>query len=813
MKLSTPVKLTICVACLVSSVLIFARTVGLVEDQNNIVLKGRADLCESLAINFSLMAMHNDVATMKKSLVAVMSRNKDIASIGVRRVSGKLTLSSGGHADSWIPPADEKSSLAQMIVPISSRNGRWGSLEVAFVTSGLPAWIAWLTSPFMKLAIFMNLCSLVVFYLFFVKILRQLNPSKAIPGRVRSALDTLTEGLLVCDKKGTIVLANEAFSGMSGRNPDAMLGLRMTELPWRNRGESEKKPLIEVPWDDALRDKESCTGVLMDFLVGDHEARTLVVNSSPVFAGTGQVQGILTSVQDVTPLEKKKRELNMALRQLQESSESIRQQNEELQKLATTDPLTECLNRRSFFEQFETLWQTAERHDHPICCIMVDIDFFKSINDNHGHSMGDEVLRGVGEVLRDTARVGDLVCRFGGEEFLVLLPHTDVDAATQAGERFRVAMASKKFPGLSITASLGVSGRSLGASDAQQMLDEADKCLYVAKRNGRDQVVRYDDVPADLEVDESEISRTTPVEDDIFSATESVPYRAVAALVSTLAYRHPTTASHSRRVADLCVTVAEGLLTPSEIYTVETAALLHDIGKVGVPDSILLKAGKLTEEEWSVMRRHDRIGVEIVHAAFENGALSSIVEYARAWYGGTPHRPGLPAGDSIPLGARVIAIADAYDSMTTDRPYRKAQPPDVAFQELRQHAGMQFDPKLVERFIATVRARPVRSAASSPKVNRETALGIGMHLERLIRALETQDLEGMKVLSDRLAAIATDDNLTDFAEKATQLKETIVDEADLIDILDSANDLIELCRSTQATWTSPELEEESVEAI
>ncbi|MBC8290463.1 MAG: diguanylate cyclase [Planctomycetes bacterium] len=534
------------------------------------------------------------------------------------------------------------------------------------------------------------------------------------------------------------------------------------------------------------------------------------MNSSAVFGVSAQVEGILTSVADVTPLERKKRELNIALRQLQQSSESIRQQNTELEKLATTDPLTDCLNRRSFFEQFDALWRTAERHDHPLSCIMVDIDFFKSINDNHGHSMGDEVLRGIGVVLRDTARVGDLVCRFGGEEFCVLLPHTDIGAAEQAGDRFRQAIAEKQFPGLSITASVGVSGRSLGASDAQQMLDEADKCLYVAKRNGRNQVVRFDRVPFDLEVDESAISRTANDADEVFTATESVPYRAVAALVSTLAYRHPTTASHSRRVADLCVTVGGGLLTPGEIYIVETAALLHDIGKVGVPDSILLKAGSLDKDEWDVMRRHDRIGVEIVHAAFENGELSSIVEYARAWYGGTPHRPGLPSGDSIPVGARLIAISDAFDSMTTDRPYREALPIDEAFLELRQNAGTQFDPSLVDRFISTVKARPIRSADSVPRINRETALGIGMHLERLIRALETQDLEGMKVLSDRLASIAKDDQLNEFAEKATHLKETIVDEADLIDILQSANDLVELCRFTQATWTSPQMEEERV---
>lgn len=810
MKLSTPVKLTLCVVCLISSELLLAKTLGLAPDPTQARTNGRAKLCESLAINFSLMAMHNDTATMEKVMEAVNARNEDIESIGVRRESGKLVISSVNHKDVWVSPEGDKSTESQMIVPISTRSGRWGSLEVSFAKSSLPAWIAWAVTPFMLLTYAISGCSMIVFYLFFQKILQQLNPSKAIPGRVRSALDTLTEGLLVCDKEGTIVLANEAFAAMSARTPEGMFGGNITDLPWRNRGETENTPAGDLPWENALRTGEACTGSLMDYVVDEDDARTLVVNSSPVFGADEEVQGILTSVDDVTPLERKKRELNIALRQLQQSSESIRQQNTELEKLATTDPLTDCLNRRSFFEQFDALWRTAERHDHPLCCIMVDIDFFKSINDNHGHSMGDEVLRGVGQVLRDTARIGDLVCRFGGEEFCVLLPHTDVGAAEQAGERFRQAIEEKQFPGLSITASVGVSGRSLGAADAQQMLDEADKCLYVAKRNGRNQVVRFDQVPQDIEVDESAISRTADEADAVFTATESVPYRAVAALVSTLAYRHPTTASHSRRVADLCVTVGGGLLTPGEIYIVETAALLHDIGKVGVPDSILLKAGSLDKDEWDVMRRHDRIGVEIVHAAFENGELSSTVEYSRAWYGGTPHRPGLPSGDAIPVGARLIAIADAFDSMTTDRPYREALPMDEAFLELTQNAGTQFDPNLVDRFISTVKARPIRSSDTAPRITRETALGIGLHLERLIRALETQDLEGMKVLSDRLASIAEDDQLSEFAQKATQLKETIVDEADLIDILQSANELVELCRFTQATWTSPQMEEERV---
>ena len=527
-----------------------------------------------------------------------------------------------------------------------------------------------------------------------------------------------------------------------------------------------------------------------------------MVNASPIFGPKGGVQGVLTSVEDVTPLERKKRELSMTLDQLRGKSEEIRQQNEELEKLATTDPLTECLNRRSFFESFEGHWARAVADNLPISCIMVDIDFFKSINDQHGHAVGDDVLRGIATTLRHTVRLGDMVCRYGGEEFSILLPHTGIEMANEIAERIRVAVADSKFPQLSVTASLGVSAISLGANEPQDMLEQADKCLYVAKRNGRNLVVSWNDLPEELDFDEPSVARTRPETSSSESPTSQVPYRAVAALLSTLAYRHSETAGHSRRVADFCLMAAEGMLTPRDMYSLEIAALLHDIGKIGVPDAILLKSGPLTLDEWEIMRQHDRIGVEIVRASFDCEPVTSIVESYRAHFGGTRNRPGLPSGDSIPVGARVLAIADAYDAMTSDRPYRKALSQQEAFDELRQCGCTQFDPHLVERFITMVLAnsRPERDSRQDSALSRDTALGIGQQIERLINALETQDFDGMKALASRLHSIAEQDGLIEFADKAERLRGVIDADGDLLDILDSANDLIELCRSTHSAW-------------
>src|SRR5262249_27858647 len=153
-------------------------------------------------------------------------------------------------------------------------------------------------------------------------------------------------------------------------------------------------------------------------------------------------------------------------------------QNQELRTLATRDPLTGCLNRRAFFTEFETHWAAAQRYDQALSIIMLDIDHFKSINDTHGHSAGDQVLQQVAAAVKSMLRKTDAVCRYGGEEFCILLPHTTLTEAAQAAERFRQGVAARKCGEISVTTSVGVSAVSLGAGQPQELLEQADKALY-----------------------------------------------------------------------------------------------------------------------------------------------------------------------------------------------------------------------------------------------------------------------------------------------------------------------------------------------
>src|SRR5207248_2882284 len=262
------------------------------------------------------------------------------------------------------------------------------------------------------------------------------------------------------------------------------------------------------------------------------------------------------------------------------------------------------------------------------------------------------------------------------------------------------------------------------------------------------------------------------------------------------AYRDKATAEHSQRVADLCVLAADGLIPASDMFVLEVAALLHDIGKLGVPDSILLKPGPLTPEEWKVMRSHDAMGEEIIAAAFASPELTNIVKMHHAWFGGSPHVANLPKGESIPVAARILTIADAYDAMTSDRVYRKGRSRDDAFAELRRCAGTQFDPQLVERFIKAVLARE-SSLRRKDAGNAHTALMIRLDVERLACAVEAKNISMIGELARRVAAAAGEDGLTQVAECAAEMERCATGQGDPEQIGRLGDDLLKLCRSSQ----------------
>ena len=772
---------------LLACVMTIVSFMGFLPDSGEEVLKRRKELCESSAIGFSLMADRSDQATMQRYLEAFASRCSDLTSLGVRKDDGTLIIAVGDHDAEWVKSGTSES---QIWVRLYSQGEPWGNLEAAFEPVHTTQWLT--SDPETDQMIGVSVICLVVFFFYLRVVLRQLDPANVIPARVREALDTLAEGLLILDRKDRIVLANRAFEESTGQVSSKLLGKSIKNIPFLVADETESQ---STPWRDALSRDSKVTGRLIEYEKGESDMRTFSVSAPPIKDEKGGLRGTLTTFEDVTHLEKKKRELTTMVECLQESSVAIKQQNRELERLATRDPLTGCMNRRSFFERFDNEWKSASRYCKPLCCMMVDIDFFKSINDTYGHSMGDEVLRQVAKTLMEIAREIDIVCRYGGEEFSVLLPMTDLDGAEAVAERIRERLESLQFPNFTITASLGVSTMSETTGEPQDLLDQADKCLYVAKRGGRNQVIRWDEVPEDLVVDESKISRVKVDSPE----TPSVPYHAVTALISALAYRDQSTAAHGRRVADLCVATAEGLLSLKDCYTLEVAALLHDIGKIGVPDNILLKPGSLTEEEWDVMRRNDTIGKEIIRASFGLPQLTEIVEHYQCHFDGTGKNASV-GGNEIPLGARILAIADAFDAMVTDRVFRKGRSTREAIEELRRCAGTQFDPELVERFIATIRDKNRIRHTDSDSVTKETALVIGLQIERLAEALDALDFETLDAMSCRLQLTAEKYGASRISGKARELKSVLDSDRDHQSITQIANEMLDLCRFTQHSF-------------
>lgn len=793
LRLSAITRITLGLVGLLVSSMMLLSLVGVIPDLRAQYLENRTHFSESLAIQFSLLAEKTDLGTMRRFLKSVLERNEDLESIGIRRTDGSLLIEVGAHANNWSTTTDVSSTENNVRVQLFAGAKPWGALELRFQSES--GWkIFKKLSPNLRANLSLAALCLIVYYGYLRAVLRHLNPSKVVPTRVREALDTLSEGLLILDRDERIVLANRAFETATGTDSESLIGKSIHQIPFVSRDDQDSMH----PWSEALRTGNAVTGRLLGIGEPGKEELIFSVGTSPIVDPNGKRRGVLASFEDVSNLERKKRELKTMVDFLRESSDEIKRQNRELERLATRDSLTGCLNRRSFFERFDKEWKSVSGYSNGLSGMMVDIDHFKSINDKFGHSMGDEVLRRVAACLQETVRPQDIVCRYGGEEFSILLPDTDMDEAEQLAEKIRQAIQALQFPSLSVTSSLGISCTSQSAATPQDLLDQADKCLYVAKRNGRNQVIRWDRVPADLVIDPSKVSRTKEEEEQ---QSPAVPFHAVTALISALAYRDQTTAAHCRRVADLCVATAEGLLSLSDCYTLEIASLLHDIGKIGVPDSILLKPDALTDEEWAVMKRNDRIGVEIIRSSFASPQLTAIVENYHAHYGTPSLHPELPVGNRIPLGARILAIADAFDSMVTDRVYRSGRSRREAFAELRRCAGTQFDPELVERFISIQQTQELQNQ-SSQQLSKETALAIGLQLERLCKALDQQDLSALDAMSRRLHATANKYGAETIAQKASELENILQSDPDLHAILQTANELLDCCRASQASFVS-----------
>jgi diguanylate cyclase (GGDEF)-like protein len=371
--------------------------------------------------------------------------------------------------------------------------------------------------------------------------------------------------------------------------------------------------------------------------------------------------------------------------------------------LATVDPLTGVANRQAVLGRVDEEIARASRYHRPLSVVMVDLDHFKRLNDTYGHQAGDMVLRHVAQLLAENVRMVDTAGRYGGEEFLLVLPETDPDAAASLAEKLRriVGGSLVRLPGgelVTVTLSAGVAGGPGEVLGSDALVRDADAALYSAKALGRNQVYVF------REIVEGDTIRRSPIRPEARSQALDVGRAAMAAaqdaLIATLAQRDSWSGRPSTLIAEASVALARAIDLPDgELDRIRTASLLHDLGKLAIPEEILAKPGDLGASEWRVVAEHPKIGQVVLEQAGALRDAATIVLHHHEWYDGRGYPHGL-SGEDIPIGARIVSIVDAYEAMIGGRPYRGAISHRAAIAELRRQAGVQFDPELVEVFAA-----------------------------------------------------------------------------------------------------------------
>lgn len=384
-----------------------------------------------------------------------------------------------------------------------------------------------------------------------------------------------------------------------------------------------------------------------------------------------------------------------------------------LESLVNIDGLTGVYNHRYFHQSLKEKIIYSEKNYKQLSLVFFDIDYFKYYNDLYGHQKGDEILRKIGQLLKDTCRIGDIPARYGGEEFALLLPETSMEEAYAIAERLRSLVEITYFEGQenqpngAITISVGIATYPDKAKNDVELVKCADDALYRAKFFNKNRVEAYTSILDELkkDIDEEHIDLITSIK----------------TLISVINAKDRYTYGHVERVVIYSRIFAEklGLSEEQKKYLIY-GAYMHDIGKINIAENILNKKMPLDKQEWEILKQHSENGVEIIKSVESLKEVAPLILYHHERYDGTGYPHNLK-GREIPFLARVLTVVDSFDAMTSHRPYNRRRTYEEAVEELEKCSGTQFDPEIAKAFIQVIQEGKfnINSKISTNEVNGE----------------------------------------------------------------------------------------------
>jgi len=461
---------------------------------------------------------------------------------------------------------------------------------------------------------------------------------------LRTTLQSIGDGVVTTDSFGIITSLNSQAQEITGWEWNEAVGRPFSEVfPLQNEetGEPIEDPITKVLSTGRV------VGLANHTTLRNRRGELVPIadSAAPIKTEQGELHGVVMVFRDVG---------------------KERAHNEQIRFLSYHDPLTGLYNRR-YIEEAISRMNSAE--DLPISVIVGDVNGLKLTNDVFGHKAGDSLLKQAAEIVKGNCREGGIVARWGGDEFVVIMPRTDTITAEKIVDKIRINCGTSDESGLRLSLSLGCATKEDPETDLQCVLQEAEECMYHQK------------------------------------LLEGKSYRnaIINTLLATLYEKSIETQEHTERLGYFCKSIGKKLqLSSKEMDELSLLAILHDIGKVGISQSILQKPERLVVSEWEEMKRHPEIGYRIAQATPELAVAAEYILSHHERWDGTGYPRGLKE-DDIPLVCRILAVADAYDAMTNDRVYRNAMSKEEAILELKRNAGTQFDPVIVDLFIESLK--------------------------------------------------------------------------------------------------------------